>query len=371
MGALLARPRGKQPAVKGHADKVRVLEVLATLKRAGAERTAVTLAGGLDRGRFETEVVSLYDAFPDGFEPELAAAGVPVHYLGKRRGFDPRVYPRLRRVMRSFGPAIVHTHSYVLRYAWPVSSAPVVHTVHNVADREVDRLGRWLHRLAMGRGVCSIAISREVARSFRTIYGTDADAVIPNGVDLAAPRTDWRQTNGFSAADVLIVSVARLDPQKNPLLLIDALPDDPRCHLLLAGDGTLLEAARKKAGPRVHFLGVRSDIPDLLAACDLFALASDYEGLPVAVIEAMAAGLPVIATKVGGVPELVEDNVTGILVPPRDRGALAGALAAMVRDPARRGLFGACARERARQFSAGRMIESYGALFERIAGGRT
>src|SRR5207247_294749 len=134
VGAVLAGPRGKQHAVKRHADKIRVLEVLATLKRAGAERTAVTLAGGLDRGRFETDVVSLYDAFPGGFEPELAAAGIPVHHLGKRRGFDARVYPRLRRVMRSFRPAIVHTHSYVLRYAWPVSTAPVVHTVHNLAD---------------------------------------------------------------------------------------------------------------------------------------------------------------------------------------------------------------------------------------------
>jgi len=349
------------------AVKIRILEVLATLKRAGAERTAVTLAGGLDPTRFETELVSLYDAFPNGFEPELADAGIPLHHLGKRRGFDPRIYPRLRRVMGSFRPAIVHTHSYVLRYAWPMSTAPVVHTVHNLADRETDRFGRWLHRFAIRRGVRSVAISDEVARSFRAVYGTDADAVIPNGVDLAAPRTDWRQANGFSSNDILIVSVARLDPQKNPLLLIDALPDDPRCHLLLAGDGALLQAARKKAGPRVHFLGVRSDIPELLAACDLFALASDYEGLPVAVIEAMAAGLPVVATNVGGVPELVEHEATGILVPPRDREALASALSTLVRDRIRRRAYGERARERARHFSAARMIESYAALFESVS----
>ena len=349
--------------------KIRVLEVLATLKRAGAERTAVTLAGGFDRARFETEVVSLYDSFPDGFEPELDAAGIPVHHLGKRRGFDPRIYPRLRRVMRAFQPAVVHTHSYVLRYAWPVSTAPIVHTVHNLANRETDRFGRWLHRLAMRRGVRSVAISQQVACSFRAVYGKDADAVIPNGVDLAAPRRDWRRANGFSQDDILVVSVARLDPQKNPLLLIDALPDGPRCHLLLAGDGALLQAARRKAGPRVHFLGVRPDIPDLLAACDIFALASDYEGLPVAVIEAMAAGLPVVATEVGGVPELVEHEATGLLVPPRDREALSAALSTLVCDPVRRRSYGTLARERARHFSAARMIESYAALFEMIAGG--
>src|SRR5205085_12373406 len=137
----------------GATMRIRVLEVLAALKRSGAERTAVTLACGLDRTRFQCEVVSLYDAFPEGFEPELAAANIPVHHLGKRRGFDPRIYPRLARLIRSFRPDIVHTHSYVLRYAWPVSTARLVHTVHNLADREADRFGRWLHRLAIHRGV--------------------------------------------------------------------------------------------------------------------------------------------------------------------------------------------------------------------------
>jgi glycosyltransferase involved in cell wall biosynthesis len=350
--------------------KTRVLEVLATLKRAGAERTAVTLATGLDRARFECEQVSLYDAFPGGFEPELAAAGVAVQHLGKRPGFDPRIYSRLSRVLRRFRPAIVHTHSYVLRYAWPVSRAAIVHTVHNVANREVELLGRMLHRVALRGGARFVAIGREVARSFREVYGTEPATVIPNGVDLAPPRmerAEWRRVHGFSADDVLIVSVARLDPQKNPLLLLDALPPDHRCHLLLAGDGALAGEVRRRAGDRVHLLGVRTDIPDLLFASDLFALASDYEGTPVAVIEAMAAGLPVVATEVGGVPELVEHERTGLMVPPRDGPALTRAIARMSSEVSLRSAMGARAAERSREFGAARMIESYAALFEKIA----
>jgi glycosyltransferase involved in cell wall biosynthesis len=349
--------------------KTRVLEVLATLKRAGAERTAVTLATGLDRARFECAQVSLYDAFPGGLEPELDAAGVAVCHLGKRPGFDPRMYPRLARVLREFRPAIVHTHSYVLRYAFPVSRCGMVHTVHNLANREVDRVGRMLHRVAMRCDVRFVAISNEVARSFFITYGAEPAAVIPNGVDLAAPRVpreEWRRTHGFADEDILIVSVARLDPQKNPLLLMNALPDDARCHLLLVGDGSLADDVRRRANYRVHLLGVRTDVPDILFASDVFALASDYEGLPVSVIEAMEAGLPVVATAVGGVPELVEHERTGLLVPPRDRAELAHAIEKLALDASLRKAMGMRATVRSREFSAARMIESYAALFENM-----
>lgn len=361
--------------------KIRVLEVLATLRRAGAERIAVSLAARLDRTRFETGVVSLFDAFPGGFEPVLEEHHVPVWHLGKRRGFDPRMWPRLVRVLRDFRPDIVHTHSYVMRYAL-VHRGKIVHSVHNVANREVDALGRAIHRMAYRLGVVPVAVSQTVARSFEGMYGFAPAAVIPNGADIGCPpaagvRDAWRRRSGLQAADNLIVSVARFEPQKNPLGLITAfsraLPDDPSSHLVMAGEGSLLEASRALAvslgvAGRVHFPGVCRDVPELLAAGDLFALASDWEGTPVAVIEAMAAGLPVVATAVGGVPELVEDGVTGALVPAGDSAAFASALSALARNPSR-GEMGTAAAERARQFDAGAMIDSYAALFERVHGG--
>ncbi|MDZ7640154.1 MAG: glycosyltransferase [Bryobacterales bacterium] len=366
--------------------KIRVLEVLATLKRAGAERMAVSLACHLEPVRFETQVVSLYDAFPGGFEPVLAACAIPTHHLGKRRGFDPRMYARLRRIIREWRPDVVHTHSYVQRYTFPASVAArcrtMVHTVHNVAMQETDRLGRMVHRAAYRHGVVPVAVGVEVARSFEQYYGFAPVATIPNGIDLEPFRAPaepmaWRRMHGFRESDRLAVSVARLEPQKDPLGLLEsfaaALGERPEWHLLLAGEGSLRQEAQRAAErlgltERVRFLGVEGNVAELLGACDLFLLASRWEGTPLAVMEAMAAGLPVVATAVGGIPELVEDGCTGRLATPGEK-KLSDAIASVALDPERLRAFGGAARKRAERFSVESMVSAYAALFERLAGG--
>jgi glycosyltransferase involved in cell wall biosynthesis len=364
---------------------IRVLEVLATLKRAGAERMAVSLARGLDPARFETAVVSLFDAFPDGFEPKLEASGIPIWHLGKRPGLDLRMIPRLRRVFNDFRPDIIHTHSYVLRYTLPASfrlpQSAMVHTVHNLAARESDFTGRLIHRLAFGRRVATVAVGEIVARSYREMYGAEPSAVIRNGIDTTAfqqpeLRQRWRSSHGFSESDFLIVSAGRLDPQKNPLGLISAFSSafaaQPHAHLLLAGDGSLRDACRKHilelglAG-RVHLLGTQTAIMETLAASDLFALASHWEGTPLAVIEAMAAGLPVVATAAGGVPELVVDGLTALLAPVGDMDAFANQLARLGHDARLREMMGQAGRLRSAEFGVGPMVSAYASLFERLA----
>jgi glycosyltransferase involved in cell wall biosynthesis len=365
--------------------KIRILEVLATLKRAGAERMAVSLARRLDPSRFETAVVSLFDAFPGGFEPELESADIPVRHLGKRPGLDLRMIPRLRGVFKDFRPDIIHTHSYVLRYTLPASpglpAAAMVHTVHNLAERESDFTGRLIHRLAFGRRVAAVAIGEVVARSYRELYGAEPAAMIRNGIDTAAfqqpgLRRHWRSGHGFVEGDFLVVSAARLDPQKNPLGLITAFAgafaSQPHAHLLLAGDGSLRAECEKQAAAlglaaRVHFLGATRDIAAVLAASDVFALASHWEGTPLAVIEAMAAGLPVVATAAGGVPELVVDGLTALLAPVGGMDAFAIQLARLGRDARLREMMGQAGRLRSAEFGLDAMVSAYASLFERLA----
>jgi glycosyltransferase involved in cell wall biosynthesis len=332
---------------------IRVLEVLATLRRAGAEALVDSLVRRLDPRRFQPAIVTLYDATPDDYDPP-----VRLWRLSKQRGFDPRMFVRLKEVMEEFRPDIIHTHSYVMRYTLPVARCSQVHTVHNLAMKEVDWSGRMVHRLGFRLGVKPVAVAESVARSFEDEYGFPP-VVIPNGIDVTRfhrpeARDAWRLANGFGLDDVLIVSVARLDPQKNPHALVRALPEG--CKLLLVGDGSLRASLEGIA--RVFLLGVRTDLPELLSACDVFAMASEWEGHPLALMEAMAAGLPVVATAVGGVPEIIGD--AGLLCPPLELSeALQIALA-------RKQDLGAAALERAQAFDIWRTVERYSQLFEHL-----
>jgi glycosyltransferase involved in cell wall biosynthesis len=364
---------------------IRVLQVLPTLKRAGAERVAVSLACHLDRRRFECRVLSLYDAFPGGFEPVLEAAAIPVHHLGKHKGLHPAMVPALRRVFSQWQPHIIQTHSYVLRYVlpahWGLAHSRIVHTVHNEAAREVDSIGRMIHRFAYRRGVVPVAVGSRVAETFEAMYGFAPAAVIPNGIDLqpfdnADAGVLWRQRNGFPAHQKLAVSLARLEDQKNPLGLVEAfrlgLANEPNWHLVLAGEGSLRRNIEEAIGHhnlshRIHLVGLQPDVPALLSAANLFVLASHYEGRPMAVMEAMAAGLPVVATEAGGIREVVLDQTNGLLVATNDTQALAAAMRRLATDESLRLAFGQASRENATAFGLQPMLNGYTKLYEALS----
>lgn len=368
--------------------RMRVLHVLPNFGLGGAERMATHLLLHLDRSCFAVAAISLFDRQGTDLEAMLDRTGIQVWYLGKRKGFDPRMYGRLGRVVREFQPDVVHTHRYVLRYLLPFILARRVrvwvHTVHSVAEKEVDRPGKWIHRVAFRVGVVPVAIAGEVARSLERVYGLRNAPLIPNGIPLGHyasgkdTRKAWRTREGYEDGTVLFVSVARMSPPKDPFSLIQAFSiatsRNNRLRLLLVGDGPLrpeLEARVKALGleDKVRFLGVRADVPEVLAAADAFVLSSRWEGNPLSVMEAMAAGKPVIATAVGGVPELVEDGVSGVLVPPENVDALAEAMLKLAGDADLRRQLGQAAFKRAKErFDVSVMVQAYAALYERLLG---
>ena len=367
--------------------KYRVLHVLANLGAGGAERMAVHIVLGLNRQRFVPAIVAFSGRYGSDLEQQVDQAGINTWFLGKGPGFEWRTYYRLHRVFKEFRPDIVHTHVHVMRYAFPslvyFNPRLMVHTVNNIAEREIEPRARWLQRLAYRRGVIPVAVAREVAVSLERLYGIGNSRVVWNCIPThlyASPQTSreaWRAKQGFSEEDVLFVCVARFAPQKNHALLINAFAkgpaSDPKAHLVLAGQGVLRAQLQERVNQlgltnRVHFLGLRRDIPDVLGAADVFALGSDYEGNPLSVIEAMAAGLPIVSTAAGGVPELLQNGIQGFIVQPGHAEQLSEAMVTLFKDPELRRTMGAAAAARAKgKFDVSAMVRAYEELYDEIS----
>ena len=362
---------------------LRILHITPTLTVGGAEQMATHLMVGLSRSH-SVGAIGLFPPAQSAVERRLAEADIPKWHLNKRLGFDPRMFASLHRVFREFRPDVVHTHMAVQRYVFPVMlrhrAVVAIHTMHNLAEHETDAFGRWVHKFAFRNRVLPIGISQEVSASVKRMYGLECKAVIPNCIPVETyrhkpeERVRWREENGLSADAVVFTCVGRLEPQKNPLLLLQAFAElkDSHAHLVLSGEGSLRErlqtyAQAHKLCDRVHLIGKQDNVPSVLAASDVFVLSSNWEGNPLAVMEAMAAGLPVIATRVGGVPELVQSGDQGLLVQAGDRMVFAAAMKTLLCDAETRQAMGRAAQTRAmREFKVERMVEGYANLYREM-----
>ena len=367
-------------------NKIKVVHIVPMLSPGGAERVAVHIVRGLDRQRYEPVVVSYTGRLECDLDRLLDEAGVEVRYLGKRPGFDYRMYSRIHAALRECRPDVVHTHLHVLRYAMPsmllLKYTSRLHTVHNLAEREVEPRARWIHRYAFNHGVVPIAVAEKVALSLERLYRMRRCRVISNGIPTdcygrpQTPRREWRAKEGFEDDDVLFICVARFAPQKNHALLVRAFAQgpasNPHAHLVLVGEGALqyrLEEQAKSLGlaRQVHFLGLRTDIPEVLGATDVFVLSSDYEGNPLSVMEAMAAGLPIVSTAAGGVPDLFENGKEGYLVQPGDLKGLSDSMEALLRNREARQSLGMAAARRARKnYDVSTMVQAYEEVYESL-----
>jgi glycosyltransferase involved in cell wall biosynthesis len=366
-----------------------VFQILPSLVVGGAERLLVHLVERLNRERFSPVCICLESPLGTHYEARVRASGAPLYFLGKGAGASGGVLRQLSALFRQYRPAVAHTHIIGLNYAYPLMlryrTPARVHTVHSLASREVGvRVGAWMRTLAFRYrlgGVVPVAVAEEVRASIQQLYGYPDPPLIPNGIptDEYAPdpdtRVQWRQAHGIEPHATVLVHVGRFAPPKNHALLIEAFAQvrsDAPLNLLLVGGGELENAVREQVAAlglqeRVRFLGVRADVADILRASDVFVLSSRVEGNPLSVMEAMAAGLPVVSTAVGGVPELVRAGETGLLVPSEDAGALAQAMQALVDDPARRQAMGAAARQYAvAHFDIRHTVRGYEQLYESL-----
>ena len=260
-------------------------------------------------------------------------------------------------------------------------------SLHNLVPSDLSGVQKVAARAALSRASAVIAVSNAVARSAVGLVSDATCVVIPNGIDLSrflVPDTERperraaaRSALGVTDEETVILCVARLSPEKDVSNLMEAaclaFPALPNARLFIVGEGRLrktleMQIALLGLEGRVVLLGERSReaIPDLLLAADLFALSSREEGLSLAVLEAEAAGLPVVATNIGGLPEAVAANDTGLLVPPRDPVLFAGALSTLIADSTRRTIMGATGRRHVTQrFSEDTMIAATFAVYRR------
>lgn len=350
----------------------------------GAENAMFMLLESLDRAAWEPTLLLEEAPEVEPMAARAAALGVPVRRvapmpLGLAGG--ARV-PAFARFLRRERPDVFHAHmSSPVACKWGLAAAvaarvpAVLGTVQVGAYEPPNRSAYWQLR-ALARGVDRyLAVSREIAAELVENLDWPAEKVevVYNAVDIervavAAPP-GLREQLGGSETRPLVLTPARLDAQKGHETLLAAVAEIPEAMFVFAGEGPLraeLEARAAQLGvaDRVRFLGRREDIPQMLAACDVFALPSLYEGSSLAVLEAMAAGIPIVSSAIGGTEELIEDGQSGLLVPPGDAKALAAALLRLVGDADLRQNLGAKARERVddgleREQNAERVIASY------------
>ena len=301
-----------------------------------------------------------------------AARGVVVPHVRDKRDFLRFV--RLTRAFRRLKPDVVHanfTFPTAVKYALPAATlvrVPLI-AVENLPAPVDNRWQRFVKRSAVRGYAAHVTVGEESAREIERALGLERGSVevIYNGVE------DFQVERTPSPGGTVIGTIARLTDQKGIDVLLRAAADVPDASFVLIGDGpdrAALEtlAADLGVAERVEFAGWSEDARADLARFDVFALPSRYEGLPLAIIDAMLAGLPTVATRVGSIPEAIEDGVQGLLVPPDDPAALAEALRRVAADPSLRERLGAAAREEAAaRFTAEAMAREYRSLYERVA----
>jgi glycosyltransferase involved in cell wall biosynthesis len=387
-------------------DKTKIVRIIARLNIGGPAIHVVNLTAGLDRSCFEQLLVvgtespaegSMMDyALSRGVQPHVLPEIVTAFSLTLR---DVKAVAKLYGLMRRHRPHIVHTHTakagLLGRLAARMARVPIVlHTYHgHVLHGYYGRVKSWLLRRmeqALARITDRLVTVSEQVKTELVAYGVaraEKITVIPLGFDLesflasSVQRGQFRQEIGLNGAAKLIGIVGRLFPIKNHRLFLDAAAKvterEPATRFVIVGDGVLRSALEQRAkelgiSKRVFFIGWRRDLPRIYADLDVLVVSSDNEGTPVSAIEAMAAGCPVVATCVGGLPDLITDQTTGLLVRARDADGLANAVLHLLHNPELARTIGHKGRIAAQErFSMDRLLTDIDQLYRQLLAART
>jgi glycosyltransferase involved in cell wall biosynthesis len=358
----------------------------------GAEKVAVDLATSLDRTRFDSLFCAIKKPKTPTREDELRAAGVRFFPLDRDSIRDVRVLVSLVRLLRRERIDILHAHLWdanlVAVVAGFLARTPVVVAHEHTWSYEGDLLRVLTDRFLVARGSSAfLCVSEEDRRKMIEIERIPAQTirVVTNGIrPLPAPSAyDLRADLGIAATAQVVGAVTVLREQKRLdvlvralVHLVDRVPDP---HVVIAGDDVglgnrkRLEELTASLGlsSRVHLLGRRDDIADVLAAVDVACLSSDYEGMPLSLMEYMAAAKPIVSTRVGGVPEIIDHGVEGLLVPRDDPAALADALERLLADSVLARSLGQAARARQeRDFSLASVVTRVESIYDDLCGSR-
>ena len=360
----------------------------------GAERLLVDMVANVDRSRFSYEVAYVLQE-QDALVPTIRTGGTPVHALGAAHNADLRWMVALRRLLVTGRYDVVHFHlPYAAAFgqlvvaSLPDTSRPgIVYTEHSLWDR-ANLVNRVLLRGSMGSGERLVAVSQASYDALPISLQRRAETVV-HGVDLSQSdslvarraefRTLARSEFGVNEDEILFLTVANLRPEKGYDVLLDAAKtiadDDLPIRFAAVGRGPLRDTLRARhaelgLGDRFQFLGQRDDVLQLLAGADAFVLASRHEGLPVALMEATSVGLPIVASRVGGIPQVLEDEVDALLVPPGEPDPLAQAMKRLASDEKLRTRLGRQAKIRSSMFDIAEANRVVGEIYQQVARSR-
>ncbi len=355
---------------------MKIIQVMPEFGLAGAEIMCENLTNELIKLGHKVIVISMYD-YHSAITQRLESAGVDVRYLGKKPGLDFSMILKMKKIFKQEMADVVHTHRYCAQYAVPAAILAGikrrVHTIHSIASKENGKFARILNKFFFKYcGLVSVALSDKIRETVVEEYKIDSQniPVVYNGVPL--DKCLIKNNYNIDSNRIVILHIGRFASVKNHIELINAICELKKemngVVLQLIGDGELKNDIEKhiadcKAEDYIEILGLKDNVFPYFQQADIFVLPSIYEGIPMTLIEAMGSGLPIIASRVGGIPDMIADGKEGLLCDPVAH-SIAEKIKKMITDKELRKTCAQEARNKAHYFSAKTMGEEYERLYK-------